>query len=285
MLPTMNNEPQSTRPHILVTNDDGVHAPGLLMLAQTLRRLGDVSIIAPDRDWSGSGRIKTLHHPLRVRDVRLDDGTMALASDGAPSDCVALAALGLLDRDIDLVVSGINTMANLGHDVTCSGTVAAVMEGVVSGIPGVAVSLDGGGLQTLDFNLAAHVAEFIVADVLANGLPEGTFLNVNVPHITADDFAGIRLTRQGTRVYHDRLDERQDPRGRRYYWISGAAPTGIPDAGTDIGALAANCAAVTPLTMNLWAADMMETLTRRSWVTVSMPDYHPSRNGAAVPAD
>jgi 5'-nucleotidase len=128
--------------HILVTNDDGVLAPGLLALAQQMRLLGDVSILAPDRNWSASGHVKTMHRPLRVREVRLDDGTAAMASDGAPSDCVALALLGLLPDKVDLVVSGINPNANLGHDITYSGTVTAAMEAVIWGIPGISVSLD-----------------------------------------------------------------------------------------------------------------------------------------------
>jgi 5'-nucleotidase len=126
---------------ILVTNDDGVNAKGLLSLVQALRELGEVSVLAPDRNWSASGHVKTLHRPLRVKQVTLADNTPALASDGAPSDCVALALLGLLD-EIDLVVSGINPHANVGHDVTYSGTVTAAMEAAIGGIPGIAVSLD-----------------------------------------------------------------------------------------------------------------------------------------------
>ena len=127
--------------HILVTNDDGVLAPGLLALAQEMRSLGQVTILAPDRNWSASGHVKTLDRPLRVKEVILADGTPALATDGAPSDCVALALLGLLPEPVDLVVSGINPHANLGHDVTYSGTVTAAMEAAIGGVPGVAVSL------------------------------------------------------------------------------------------------------------------------------------------------
>ena len=128
--------------HILVTNDDGVMAPGLLALVQEMRELGNVSILAPDRNWSGGGHVKTLDRALRVKEVRLVDGTPAFASDGAPSDCVALAALGYFKEPIDLVVSGINVGANLGHDVTYSGTVTAAMEAVIAGVPGIAVSLE-----------------------------------------------------------------------------------------------------------------------------------------------
>src|SRR5688500_5657535 len=128
--------------HILVTNDDGVLAPSLLAIVSEMRKLVKVSILAPDRNWSGGGHVKTLDRAMRVKEVRLADGTQAFASDGAPSDCVALATLGYFEEPIDLVVSGINAGANLGHDVTYSGTVTAAMEAVIAGLPGVAVSLE-----------------------------------------------------------------------------------------------------------------------------------------------
>ena len=159
--------------HILVTNDDGVTAPGLLALAQGMARFGEVSVLAPDHDWSGGGHVKTLRRPLRVRRVRLADGSPALTSDGAPSDCVALGLMGLLAHKVDLVVSGINPAANLGHDVTYSGTVTAVMEGIIWGVPGVAVSLDGGDTDSsdLDYSQAVAVAARVVEAVIEHGLP------------------------------------------------------------------------------------------------------------------
>lgn len=146
--------------HILITNDDGVNAPGLLSLAQAMRGLGTVTVLAPDHNWSACGHVKTLDRPLRVKEVRLADGTSAWASDGAPSDCVALALLGLLADKVDLVVSGINPNANIGHDVTYSGTVTAAMEAVISGVPGIAFSLDAPEYPTgpLDYATAALVA-------------------------------------------------------------------------------------------------------------------------------
>ena len=151
--------------HILVANDDGVLAPGLLALAQAMRDLGQVSILAPDRNWSGGGHVKTIDRALRVREVRLSDGTSAWASDGAPSDCVALALLGFLPDKVDLVVSGINPFANIGHDVTYSGTVTAAMEAVIWDTPSVAVSLHApvDAVSELDFCPAADAARQIVA--------------------------------------------------------------------------------------------------------------------------
>src|SRR6185436_21099967 len=174
---------------ILVTNDDGVNSPGLLALVQEMRKLAQVRVLAPDRNWSGGGHVKTLDRALRVKEVRLADGSQAFASDGAPSDCVALATLGFFKEPIDLVVSGINTGANLGHDVTYSGTVTAAMEAVIAGIPSVAISLEvpEGLVGPIDFQPAAHAASIAVQNVIINGLPTDTLLNVNVPFLKAED--------------------------------------------------------------------------------------------------
>jgi 5'-nucleotidase len=254
--------------HILVTNDDGVLAPGLLALAQEMRKLGRVSILAPDRNWSGGGHVKTLDRALRVREFHLADGSTAFASDGAPSDCVALATLGYFKEKIDLVVSGINVGANLGHDVTYSGTVTAAMEAVIAGVPGVAVSLEvpEGHVGSIDFNPAAHAAGIVVQRVIENGLPDEILLNVNVPYLISSELMrGFRLTRQGLRVYHSRLDEGVDPRGKPYYWIAGDAPTGVSERGTDIGALADGYVSVTPLHLDLTSYRALTDLNTWNW--------------------
>lgn len=253
--------------NILVTNDDGVLAPGLLALAQEMRRLGNVSILAPDRNWSNGGHVKTLDRALRLREFRLEDGSQAFGSDGAPSDCVALGTLGYFKEKIDLVVSGINTGANLGHDVTYSGTVTAAMEAVIAGVPGIAVSLEipEGHVGTVDFQPAAYAARIVVQNAIANGLPPETLLNVNVPFLKKEEIRGFRVTRQGLRVYHSRLDERTDPRGRPYYWIGGDAPTGVPESGTDVGALADGYVSVTPLQLDLTAYRAISDLNTWDW--------------------
>ncbi|NCP86309.1 MAG: 5'/3'-nucleotidase SurE [Anaerolineae bacterium CG_4_9_14_3_um_filter_57_17] len=246
---------------ILVTNDDGVAAPGLLALTQAMRALGDVTVLAPDHNWSASGHVKTMERPLRVNETRLADGTKAYASDGAPSDCVALALLGLLPQKFGLIISGINPNANLGHDVTYSGTVTAAMEAVIAGVPGIAVSLDSPpehGL--LDYTLAAEIALRVAQRVAREGLPAGTLLNVNVPYLPASEMRGVMVTRQGLRVYRDALDRRVDPRGKPYYWIGGEVPTGVDEAGTDFGALKAGYVSITPLQLDLTAFDMLEKL-------------------------
>jgi 5'-nucleotidase len=254
---------------ILVTNDDGVMAPGLLALAQAMRTLPEVqvSILAPDRNWSGGGHVKTLDRPLRVREVLLADGSLAFASDGAPSDCVALALLGFFAERTDLVVSGINPLPNLGYDVTYSGTVTAAMEAVIWGTPGIAFSLDSpdNHLGTLDYTAPAAVAARIVRTVLVHRLPAGLLLNVNIPYLPLEAIKGVRITRQGLRVYRDWLDRRVDPRGRPYYWIGGEAPTGSPEAGTDVGALAAGYVSITPLQLDMTTYSAIPTLASWEW--------------------
>ncbi|MEZ0395736.1 MAG: 5'/3'-nucleotidase SurE [Anaerolineales bacterium] len=253
--------------HILVTNDDGVQAPGLLALAQEMRRLGTVTVFAPDRNWSASGHVKTMDRPLRVRQVTLADGSPALATDGAPSDSVALALLGVVEDKIDLVVSGINPHENIGHDVTYSGTVTSAMEAVIAGVPGIAVSLHSPSRSAAspDYRAAAVIGRRVAAKVLERGLPEGILLNVNVPYLPLEDIKGFQVTRQGLRVYRDALDARRDPRGRPYYWIGGDFPTGIAEAGTDYGAIQEGYVSITPLQLDLTAWRAMELLKTWDW--------------------
>jgi len=250
--------------HILVTNDDGVQAPGLLALALEMRKLGKVTVFAPDRNWSASGHVKTMDRPLRVREVVLADGSTAFSSDGAPSDCVAMPLLGLVEDDIDLVVSGINPNANIGHDVTYSGTVTAAMEAVIAGVKGIAVSLDSpeGYKGVLDYSTAATVARRVAEQVMNDGLPEGVVLNVNVPCRKEGELKGYMVTRQGLRVYRDALDQRIDPRGRPYYWIGGEAPTGVVEEGTDFGALKEGYVSITPLQLDLTNYKAMDVLKK-----------------------
>ncbi|RPJ17337.1 MAG: 5'/3'-nucleotidase SurE [Chloroflexi bacterium] len=253
--------------HILVTNDDGVQAPGLLALAQAMRQIAQaqVTVVAPDRNWSASGHVKTLERPIRVTETMLSDGTTAFMSDGAPSDCVALPLLGFVDK-VDLVVSGINPFSNIGHDVTYSGTVTAAMEAVIAGVPGIAFSLasqDKPANIPTDYGPAGQIAGLVAKKVLEGDLAEGVVLNVNIPYLSVEVMKGIIVTRQGLRVYRDALDRRVDPRGRPYYWIGGEAPTGINEEGTDVGALLAGYVSVTPLQLDLTHYKALDVL--RSW--------------------
>ena len=255
--------------HILVTNDDGVFAPGILALAQSLRQLTDkVTILAPDHNWSASGHVKTLHRPLRVKAVTLDDGSEAWASDGAPSDCVALAQLGFIPEKIDLVVSGINPNANIGHDLTYSGTVTAAMEAAIWGIPGIAVSLDKPENMTTaaDYFPAAKATRIIVSWLWDQAdFPKDAILNINVPYRDFSDIKGVRITRQGMRIYRDELLRRLDPRGKPYYWIGGEAPTAVDEPGTDFGALAAGYISITPIQLDLTSEAMKQWMVSKGF--------------------
>jgi 5'-nucleotidase len=236
-------------PYFLLTNDDGVDAPGLLALKQAFAELGDVVVVAPEHNWSAAGHTKTMHKPLRVHPGKLADGSEALITSGSPSDCVALALLGLIERKPNLVISGINLGANVAQDLTYSGTVAAAMEGVITGIPAIAASLD--ATEPGDYAVAARFVAYLAAQLLQAGLTDQLLLNVNVPALTAGKIRGVKVTRLGCRLYHDVLVQRTDPRGKAYYWIGGEPPGGVPEEGTDIGALAQGYISVTPILLDL----------------------------------
>lgn len=256
-----------TIPHILVTNDDGVQSPGLLALQQALQAVGRVTVFAPDHNWSAAGHSKTMHKPLRVHQVTLTDGTAAFTTNGAPSDCVGLALLGVIPQRPDLVVSGINQGPNVGHDITYSGTVAGAMEAVVGGIPAIAVSLD--ARQWDDFAAVTDAVVRLARLILTHGLPPNVLLNVNAPALPSDQVRGIMVTRLGQRVYRDVLIERQDPKGQPYYWIGGEPPTGVVEDGTDFGAMANGYISVTPLTMDMTDYHFMDQL--QIWLDGTLP--------------
>lgn len=240
--------PENALPLILLTNDDGFDSPGLLALKKAISRIAEVSIVAPDHNWSAAGHTKTMHKPLRVNEAALSDGFSIYTTTGAPSDCVALALMGILERRPELVISGINNGANLGHDLTYSGTVAAAMEAVISGIPAIAVSLDA---RQGEFDLAARFSAYLATLVLEKGLPPNVLLNVNVPNLPPEKVRGVQITRLGRRVYQDALVKRTDPYGRDYYWIGGQPPTGISEEGTDVWALAEGFISITPVHMDM----------------------------------
>ena len=234
---------------LLLTNDDGVHASGLAALARALDELGDVYVLAPEREQSACGHALTLHRPLRVDRL----GERRFAVNGTPSDCVNLGVLGFLPEKPVLVVSGVNHGSNLGDDVTYSGTVSAAMEGTLLGVPSIAMSLVSGG----ELDHATDVARLIVTRVLVTGLPRKTLLNVNVP---AQPARGIRLTRLGHRVYSEKIVEQTDPRGRPHYWIGAGEPEWEDLHGTDMGAIHDGYVSVTPLHLDLTNHRALEQL-------------------------
>jgi len=247
--------------YLLITNDDGVQSAGLLVLKRSLEQIGEVAVFAPDRNWSAAGHSRLLHDPLTVRSVSLSDGSTVFTSDGTPSDCVALALMGLVPRRPDLVVSGINRGPNVGSDVTYSGTVAAAMEAVLFGLPAMAISLD--GYANWDFGYAAEFARRLVQEVARRGLPAGVLLNVNVPNRPAGEIQGVAMTRLGRRIYRDELELVEESEDSRRYRMAGQLPTGELIPGTDLAALAAGHVSITPLHLDLTEHRFLEEM--RQW--------------------
>jgi 5'-nucleotidase len=249
------------QPLILITNDDGVHAPGIQALAQALRPLGEVHVVAPDREVSACSQSLTLKHPLRAE--RLDQRVHAV--DGTPADCVNLAIVKLLPRRPDLVVSGINRGANLGEDIFYSGTVGGAREGTFFGVPAIAISL--AARAELDFGPSAEFAARLAGHVLDRGLPERTLLNVNVPPGRP---AGVAVTVQGRREHEGTILEGLDPRRRTYYWIEEGRDRWVSDEMSDISAIRKGLISITPLQTDTTHHAVLAAL--RAWE----PDLHPA---------
>ncbi len=255
---------------VLLTNDDGIEAEGLQTLRRALVALPDIelAVVAPDGNRSAFARMITTRRPLWVQEVDFEDGTVGYATDGTPVDCVRLAKLGLIEGfEADLVVSGINHGSNLGDDITYSGTVAAALEALLLGIPGIAVSQQSAARE-MDFRLGSRFAFDVAADFIARvvdqlddvPLAEGTLLNVNVP---AGDPEGVEVTKLGKRIYKDELKlHAEDEDGARRYWIYGADPGFHDEPGTDLAAVHAGRIAVTPLHFDLMDLEGMDALGR-----------------------
>jgi 5'-nucleotidase len=246
---------------ILITNDDGVHAPGLVALRAALMRLGEVVAIAPDRPRSACGHAVTLHKPLRLTEVEMPGGGTGFASNGTPSDCVALGVSEHVGGPPDLVVAGINAGPNLGWDLTYSGTVAAATEGAICGLPSVAISIT--SYTATDFQIPAEFAAYLSEAVMKHGLPQDTFLNVNVPAAARAEIKGVAITHQGRLIYENRIERRTDPRGGAYYWFTGDRVDHRGQPGSDIEAVAKNRISVTPIHLDLTDHTMLAHL--RVW--------------------
>lgn len=247
-----------SRPLILVTNDDGIYAPGLAALAAALEEVGDVRVYAPDRQQSAVGHGVSLHRPLRVTELR----ERWYMVDGTPTDCVMLAVRDLLGARPDLVVSGVNPGANLGDDVTYSGTVAGAYEGMLLGVTSLAVS--DVSYAPRHQETAARVAAKLAKELLVSGLPPDTMLNVNVPDVPYEELKGIAVTRMGRRDYQDVIVKRLDPRGGAYYWIGGAEPSHTRDEGTDFEAIEQGKVSITPLHRDVTNYAALEVLKDRN---------------------
>ncbi len=249
--------------HILLTNDDGIHAPGIKALWQELSQIARITVVAPDSEKSASSQAITVHHPIWVDEHLLDNQDIcAWRVVGTPTDCVKVALESLLKDDLpDIIVSGINQGSNLGTDVLYSGTVSAAIEGALHGLPAIAMSLD--SWQQFDFEPAAKTAKKVIETMVNKSLPPNTLLNINVPALPQCQLKGIAITKLGVRNYENTFERRQDPRGRTYYWMSGhiSDTENAPDS--DIVAVQNGKISITPIHFDLTNYGIMNVLD--SW--------------------
>jgi 5'/3'-nucleotidase len=248
---------------ILISNDDGYQSTGIRVLAAALGKIATVTVVAPDRDRSGASNSLTLDAPVRA--TRAENGFIHV--DGTPTDCVHLAITGLLDKEPDMVVAGINGGANLGDDVLYSGTVAAAMEGRFLGLPAIAVSL--ASHSPVHYETAAHVAVELVERVLSHSLPADTILNVNVPDVPLDRLAGMQVTRLGHRHKSEPVVPMLDPRGRTVYWVGPAGPEQDAGPGTDFHAVRSGYVSLTPIDVDLTRYAALDSIS--SWLGSQEP--------------
>ena len=248
-------------PVILVTNDDGIHSHGLACLYDAMKDIGSVYVVAPDRERSAVSHSLTMHRPLKVQQI----GPQKFTVNGTPTDCVAIGINKILPEKPALVASGINKGANLGDDITYSGTVSAAIESTIMGIPAFAVSLVmlPGEDVPHHFETASRISTEIGKYILGHSLPYDTLLNVNVPDIPPAQIAGIKVTRQGKRVYDNAIKETLDPHGEKHYWIGGGQPYWEHGEDTDIQAVIEHSISITPLHLDLTNYDAFDFLKKR----------------------
>ncbi|QZY56882.1 5'/3'-nucleotidase SurE [Crassaminicella profunda] len=246
---------------ILITNDDGIFAEGIYKLACALDKIGEVYIVAPDRQRSATGHAITMHEPLRAEKIKFFDKDFhAWAISGTPTDCVKLAIESLISEKIDIVFSGINKGPNLGTDVLYSGTVSAAIEGAILGYPAVAVSL--ADFKNVNYDVAAEFSCIVAEKILKNPLPPDTLLNVNIPNCQKENIKGVNVTTLGARKYKNSFIERIDPRGQSYYWLGGEVIDAKNNEGSDIDSIKNNCITVTPIHFDLTKFDLIEQVDK-----------------------
>lgn len=248
------------RPSILVTNDDGIFAPGIYALWEAMQEIGDVTVVAPDTEKSAVGHAITITDPIRVEQIHRKNGFEGFAVKGTPADCVKIAGRSLMKTPPDIVVSGINSGANVGSNIIYSGTVSAATEGTILGIPSIAISLN--SIRGGDMTASQKVAKTVVKKVLENGLPMGVLLNVNVPNIPEESIKGYRITKQGKLVFKDQFEKREDPRGKFYYWMKGENVYDT-NSDTDGYAIQNDFVSITPIHYQLTNEAFLKTL--KSW--------------------
>lgn len=251
-----------SKPLILVTNDDGITAPGLRFLIRQMNELGDVVVVAPEGPQSGMGHAITINATLRCDEITVNDGPQRdFSCSGTPVDCVKMAVNVVLDRRPDLIVSGINHGSNASINVIYSGTMSAAVEGALEGIPSIGFSLLDYRWDA-DFSHAEQPIRTLIREVMANGLPKGTCLNVNIPKKSDDPIRGIKVCRQADANWTEEFDRREDPRGRSYYWLTGRFEVFDKGEDTDEWALAHNYVSVVPIETDFTAHHFIGELNR-----------------------
>jgi 5'-nucleotidase len=246
----------------LVSNDDGIHAEGILQLAASLTELGEVTVVAPDSERSAAGHAITMHHPLRVREIKLPGlDAQAFAVNGTPADCVKLGIDELLAERPDFVFTGINRGANLSTDVLYSGTVSAAIEGCIMGVRSAAFSLLGG--KEMDYSFAGKIAAEVAKLMSEKDFTAQTLVNVNIPNVPKEQIKGMKVTRLGIRRYEKNYEKRNDPRGNAYYWLTGRLIHESLDEDIDMEAIRNNYISITPLHYDLTSYEMLESF--RQW--------------------
>ncbi len=246
---------------ILLTNDDGIQAPGIYALYNAIKEIDEVAVVAPETEMSAVGHAITLSYPLRVTEITKNNSFFGYAVNGTPADCVKIAVKAILEKIPDMIVSGINQGANVGTNLIYSGTVSAATEGTILGIPSIAISLD--SFVHSDFSFAASFAKKVALQVKENGLPRGTLLNVNIPSIPPDKIEGVEIVPQGKSRVVEEFDKRVDPRQHVYYWQTGEMKIIEEDEGTDCWAVHHNKISITPIHYNLTDYDSLEFI--RDW--------------------
>jgi 5'-nucleotidase len=242
----------SKRPLILVTNDDGIHSPGIRCLIDTMMPFGDIVVVAPDKPQSGMGHAITINSTLRINRIRNEKDIVEFSCTGTPVDCVKIAVNKLLPRRPDLCVSGINHGSNASINVIYSGTMSAAVEGCIEGIPSVGFSLLDHSVDA-DFHGSAKVVQVVAEMVLKQGLPGGYCLNVNIPAVPAENLQGFKVCRQARANWEEELDERKDPSGKSYFWLTGVFKNYDHGDDTDIHALKNNFVSVVPVLIDFTA--------------------------------
>lgn len=249
---------------ILLTNDDGIYAPGIDALKHTIQDLGQITVVAPDVEQSGVGHSITFSHPLRIREAHLDNEFLGYSVNGSPADCVKLAIYEVMKDRPDVVISGINMGSNVGIHILYSGTVAAAVEAAIMGFPSIAISFEISGRYD-DIHSAAKLARSVIERIITHKLPKGSLLNVNIPSIPPDQIKGIKVTRQFAHDFKENFEKRIDPSGKAYYWLIGTDKTIHREEDTDINAVNEGYISITPLRYDLTDYTMQKKIVEWDW--------------------